>query len=190
MAHICGLGYLLDRGHVNTTLMSIMKYNFRTSFMDHFNHLRSYALGEESGLIVATYPRGNRPTRPFPYCNEIWTGLEYTAAAGMAFEGMADKAMTVVAAVRARHDGQKRNPFDEPECGHHYARSMASWALLTALSGFECDLTENRVSFDPKINKDDFQCFFSTGRQWGVYRQKKLESGEIARETEVLYEVK
>src|SRR5207237_10480871 len=127
VAHVCGLGYLLDRAHVRKTLESILKFNFRTSFFDHFNHLRSYVAGDESGLLVATYPKGRRPKRPFPYCNEVWTGLEYTTAAGMIYEGLVDEGVKVVTAARARHDGKTRNPFDEPECRHHYAPAMAAW---------------------------------------------------------------
>ena len=74
---------------------------------------------------MATYPRGRRPKSPFPYANEVWTGFEYTAAAGMMYEGMTKEGVTVYQAARSRFDGRRRNPFDEAECGHHYARAMA-----------------------------------------------------------------
>ena len=80
MAHVCGLGYLLNREHVKTTLRSIVKYNFRQGSHDHFNNMRSYVLGDESALLMATYPRGNRPQQPFPYYSEVMTGFEYAAA--------------------------------------------------------------------------------------------------------------
>jgi hypothetical protein len=35
--------------------------------------------------------------------------------------------------VRDRYDGRKRNPFDEAECGHHYARALAAWTVLKAM---------------------------------------------------------
>jgi non-lysosomal glucosylceramidase len=38
--------------------------------------------------------------------------------------------------IRARDDGQQRNPFDEAECGDRYARAMANWAAILALPGF------------------------------------------------------
>src|SRR5690606_27376078 len=55
---------------------------------------------------------------------------------GMYPSAAAGNFATVVKAVRDRHDGRKRNPWNEAEFGHHYARSMSSWSLLTALSGF------------------------------------------------------
>ena len=59
----------------------------------HVNHFRSYALADEAGLVIAAYPRGDRPERPFPYCNEVWSGLEYTAAVGMLQEGQREAAL-------------------------------------------------------------------------------------------------
>ena len=56
MAHVCGLGYLLDPRHARTTLRSILKHNWRSGFYDHFNNMRSYALGDESALLMGAYP--------------------------------------------------------------------------------------------------------------------------------------
>ena len=64
---------------------------------------------------------------------------------------------------------------------------MAAWAVLIALSGHTCDLTRDEQRFDPKINQNDFQCFFSNGREWGVYRQRMGEDGQFIRDTQVLY---
>jgi non-lysosomal glucosylceramidase len=116
-AHVCGLGYLLDRKNITTTLGSIMKYNFQDGFHTHFNHMRSFVLGDEAGLLMATYPRGCRPTRPFPYYNEVMTGFEYAAAIGMLYEEILEEGLTCIRAIRARYDGRKRSPFDEAECG-------------------------------------------------------------------------
>jgi len=169
MAHICGLGYLVDRAHVRTALASLMKHNWRESFIGHFNQLRSYALDDDQGLLVATYPRGNRPRRPFPYCNEVWTGLEYTAAAGMLFEGLTDEAVKVIAAARDRHDGAKRNPFDEAECGHHYARAMASWGCYIAATGFNYDGVTRTMRFAASAKPAKW--FWSNGQAWGTIKQ-------------------
>ncbi len=134
MATVGGLCTGLDPTHVTAALQSVARYNHRSDFGAHFNHLRSYALADESGLLVCTYPRGHRPRRPFPYCNEVWTGVEYSAAIGLLLDGDAAAAERVVGDVRDRYDGRRRNPFNEVECGHHYVRSMASWGLVEAWS--------------------------------------------------------
>ena len=184
MASVCGLGELLDPAHMKAALASIMKYNFRENFFDHFNHLRTYALQEDAGLIIATYPKGRRPKRPFPYCNEVWTGIEYTAATGMIYAGLVDEGLKVIAAARARHDGRKRNPFDEPECGHHYARAMAAWGAILALTGFHYDGVSQTMRFN-QLN-DGKSWFWSNGNAWGtVTRQGKsakigVQGGQLA----------
>jgi uncharacterized protein (DUF608 family) len=181
MAHVCGLGYLLHRAHVAATLQSILKYNWREHFSGHFNPFRSYALGDDQGLLVATYPRGRRPKRPFPYAFEVWSGLEYTAAAGLLYEGQEADALKIIAAVRARHDGRRRNPFDEPECGHHYARAMASWACVLAWTGFRYDAIAREMAF--RAVEKRTMWFWSTGDAWGTVTQKPAEDAiEVALE--------
>ena len=175
LAHICGLGYLLDKKNVSAALASVLKYNWADNFFGHFNHLRSYALGDDQGLLVATYPKGHRPTHPFPYCNEVWTGLEYTAASGMLYEGQTEAALKVIGAVRARHDGQRRNPFDEPECGHHYARAMASWGTVIAFTGFRYDGVDQHLSF--RASDKPVTWFWSSGDAWGTCTQKPQNGG-------------
>ncbi len=147
MAHVCGLGYLVDPAHVRTTLRSILKYNTQTGFFDHFNCLRSFVLGDETALLMASYPKG-RPRNPFPYFTEVMTGFEYTAAVGLLYEGDVESGLEVIRNIRARYDGKKRSPFDEAECGHHYARAMASWAAVPALSGFAWDGVAKAMAFD------------------------------------------
>ncbi|HHU96435.1 MAG TPA: hypothetical protein GXX67_04120 [Petrimonas sp.] len=163
MAHICGLGYLGDKGKMRTTLESIMKYNFVDDFSGHFNNMRSYVMGNESGLLMASWPNG-RLEVPFPYFAEVMTGFEYCAAAGMIYEGMEGEALKCIQAIRDRHDGAKRNPFSEPECGHHYARSMASWASVIALSDFNYSGVDGRIQF---TNKPGIY-FWSNGYSWGT----------------------
>ena len=82
--------------------------------------------------------------------------------------------MKIVKAVRERYNGVKWNPFDEVECGHHYARAMSSFAVLLALSGFKADMPNKRLTFAPKINEENFKTFFSVDSGWGVYSQKKV----------------
>ena len=106
-----------------------------------------------------------------------WTGIEYQVAAHLIIKGHVDEGLAVVKAVRDRHDGLRRGPWNEVECGHHYARSMANWGVLLALS-----------SFSPVVNADDFRCFWSTGTAWGTYRQRRNpETGSIAWDVDVLH---
>jgi len=188
LAHVAGLGYILPEEHVKKAVYSIYKYNFRTDFRNHANVQRTYVLNDEKGLLLCSWPHGGRPRLPFVYSDEVWTGIEYHVAAHLIYEGFVEEGLTIVKAVRERHDGYRRNPWNEVECGHHYARSMASWAVLTALCGFQYDMVKGCLSFDPKVFKEDFSCFWSTGKAWGIYRQKMdPETGERKWEIEVLY---
>jgi uncharacterized protein (DUF608 family) len=163
MAHIAGLGYLVNAAHVKTTLASIRKYNRRADLAGHFNPLRSFALAGEAALLMASYPR-ERPANPFPYYGEVMTGFEYTAAVGMLYEGMTNEGIESIGDVRARYDGRKRNPFDEAECGHHYARAMASWAAVLALTGFHYSAVTREMTFGPIAGRH----FWSNGYAWGT----------------------
>ena len=135
-AHFEGFGALLDPANEEAALRSVLKYNRRTNFHAHFNHMRAYALGDETAVLMASYPRGNRPARPFPYYTEVMTGFEYCLAISLIQVGRRRDGLKIVRDIRKRYDGRKRNPFDEAECGHHYARALASWGLIPALSGF------------------------------------------------------
>jgi non-lysosomal glucosylceramidase len=188
LANLTGLGYLVPRDHVRSALMAIYGRNFRRNLRDHSNTQRTYALESEGGLLLCTWPRGGRPRLPFVYCDEVWSGVEYQVASHLLHEGFIEEGLELVETVRERYDGVKRNPWNEIECGHHYVRSMASWGLLIALSGFEYDIPGHRISFSPKTGAGDFSAFFSTGAAWGVYRQRiNPATGERSWEVEVLY---
>jgi non-lysosomal glucosylceramidase len=179
MARVCGLGTLFDNEFIKQTLQSIHRYNFRASLRDHNNAQRIYALGNEAGLLLCTWPRGGRPDLPFVYSDEVWCGIEYQVAGHLIYEGLVEEGLAIVAGLRARYDGERRNPWNEMECGSHYSRSLASWTLLLALSGFECDLTTGHIGFRPVLDHRPFRCFWSTGTGWGVYEQS--ESGVTLR---------
>jgi uncharacterized protein (DUF608 family) len=169
LAHAAGLGYLLRPEHVRTTLLSILRYNSRATLYDHFNHMRSYALNDESALLMASYPRGGRPASPFPYFSEVMTGFEYCAAVHLLYEGLHDEGLKVIAAIRARYDGRRRNPFDEAECGHHYARALAAWTAVPALTGFQYDGVERTMA----LSATPGNWFWATGQSWGVCRLRR-----------------
>jgi len=134
-------------------------------------------MGNESALLMASWPKG-RPKVPFPYFSEVMTGFEYTAAAGMLFEGMKEEGIKTISDIRNRYDGARRNPFNEAECGNHYARAMASWASVIALTGFNY----SGVTKSMKINHENGNYFWCNGYSWGncsVSGNEKLKNVKI-----------
>ena len=162
MAHVCNLGYLGQPANIATTCRSILKYNYLDDFTEHFNNMRSFVMGNESGLLMAAWPRG-RLEVPFPYFSESMTGFEYTAACNMIFENQSQEGLKCIQSIRDRFDGLKRNPFSEPECGHHYGRSMISWATLLAWSGFHYSAVTRTMQFGERVGS----FFWSNGYAWG-----------------------
>jgi uncharacterized protein (DUF608 family) len=187
LANVSGLGYILPREHVKSAYHAIYENNYRPSLDGYLNVQRAYAVNDEGGLLLCTWKEGEKPRFPFPYSDEVWTGLEYHVAAALIYEGYIEEAENIVRTARSRHDGFKRNPWNEVECGNHYARSMASWELLLALSGYRFNLRQNRIGFSPKVNEDNFRCFFSTAKSWGIYTQQRDGAGNLSRHVEVLY---
>jgi hypothetical protein len=84
---------------------------------------------------------------------------------------MVSEALTVVETARLRYDGERRNPWNEAECGHHYARAMASWAALVALSGFRYSAVERELTVAPRTRRQNFRCFWSVPSGWGSFSQ-------------------
>jgi non-lysosomal glucosylceramidase len=171
-AEVAGLGFLLDPQHVHKTLESIYKYNYKRTLSDHECVMRTFALNDEAALVICDYPHGNRPRVPFPYFEEVMTGFEYSAAILMLYMGRTSEGLEVIANIRRRYDGERRNAWDEAECGYHYARPMASWAAILALSGFRYHGAEKRLEAKPMIHRDLFSCFWSTPSGWGSFSQE------------------
>ena len=180
MAHVAGLGYLLDENNVRKALRSIYRHNYRADLSEHEAVQRTYALNDDGGVLVASYPSGKRPEIPFPYFAEVWTGLEYQFAAHLAFEGMFAEAVNVVETARRRHDGERRNPWNEPECGHHYARAMSSWAVLLALNGFHYSALEKRLTLTPRTRTASLRSFWTLPSGWGTFTHSQSAAGQKA----------
>jgi uncharacterized protein (DUF608 family) len=171
MAHVAGLGYLLEEENVHKALKSVFHHNYIPDLSEHEAVQRTYALNDEGGVLVASYPSGKRPEIPFPYFAESWTGEEYQFAAHLVFEGMTKEAQAVVESARLRHDGERRNPWNEPECGHHYARAMSAWALMVAWSGFHYSGVDRKLTLTPRVRAQNFRCFWSAPSGWGKFSQ-------------------
>jgi non-lysosomal glucosylceramidase len=168
LSDVGGMGPLVEEKNIRTTLESIHRYNFKPTLIRHENVARTYALNDESAVIICDYAGVERPRIPFPYYSEAWTGLEYTVASLMIRWGMVEEGLECMHYVRSRFDGHKRNPWDEAECGHHYARAMSSWSVVVALSGFYYDGPKAAVTAVPRM-AGDFRCFWATGNGWGTF---------------------
>jgi uncharacterized protein (DUF608 family) len=167
-ASVCGVGPILDQEKVSSHLRAVHKYNLKTDLSHHADPQRpGFALGSEGGLLLCTWPKGGALSLPFVYSNEVWTGIEYQAASHMIASGLVDEGMDVVRTCAARYDGRVRNPFDQYECGHWYARALASYALLQAFSGARYDAVSKTLYVKPVIS-GDFRSFLSTATGFGV----------------------
>jgi uncharacterized protein (DUF608 family) len=168
IARMCGLGEIVDPEKVKSHLKAVHTYNLKKDLSDHANPQRpSFAMGKEGGLLLCTWPRGGKLTLPFVYSDEVWTGIEYQVASHLMFEGMVDEGLEIVRICRDRYDGSIRNPFNEYECGHWYARAMASYGLIQGLTGVRYDALEKTLHIDSQIGSS-FRAFISTGTGYGT----------------------
>jgi hypothetical protein len=174
IAAMCGVGNPFDKTKIKNHLTSVYKYNFKKNLSDHANPQRpSYALGDEGGLLLCSWPKGGKLSLPFVYSDEVWTGIEHQVAAHLMLMGNVSAALEIVRASRKRYDGKVRNPFDEYECGHWYARALSSYGYIQALTGIRYDAVEQTLYVDSKIG--DFTSFLSTETGFGnvIYEKGK-----------------
>lgn len=190
LAQLCGLESRQNKESIRSHLRAVFQHNFKPSLWEHANPQRpGYALGDEPGLLLCSWPDGGQPTLPFVYSNEVWTGIEYQVASHLITEGMLDEGLAIVAGTRSRYNGRTRNPWNEYECGSYYARAMASYALLIALSGFRYSAPDRTLYLAPKLDLEEFTCFFSTASGWGTFTlypkrlEIQLEEGKLALDT-------
>ena len=168
-ADIIGLGEIFDKEQVFDALSEMMKNNYKPTMREFVNPWRIFSVNDEAGTVICDYPHGTeKPKIPIPYCEETMTGFEYSFAGLLCSRGKIDDGLKVVKAVRDRFDGEKRNPWNEFECGSNYARSMASYALIPILSGFEFDMPHHHIGFNP-YKADDFKCIWSLADAWGNF---------------------
>lgn len=176
-ARCLALGDIYDPAKVRSALAAVYRHNWAPpggSLRQHnerFPAEREFARDREGGLFICTWPHGGRPGEPVRYRDEVWTGCEYQAAGGMVWEGLVDEGLAIVRAVHDRYDGALHNPWNEVECGDHYARAMASWGVLQAIAGFRYDGPAGELAMDPRLQPDAFSCFYSGAAGWGVIRQ-------------------
>jgi uncharacterized protein (DUF608 family) len=183
LARMAGLGDLLDAAHIRKTLASLWRYNHFENLFEHDSVERAYVMNDEQALTVCNYASGRRPKIPFPYSTEAWSGQEYLAGTLFFVYGMPREGVATYEGTRRRHDGERRNPFDEPECGHHYARPLSSWSGLAMLTGFRYDGPEDHLRIERTAAAQPFRSLWATATGWGRYSMG-LENGR----TKVLIE--
>lgn len=186
-AHMLNLGYLYPPERVRKALESIYKYNFRDRFEGFQQRPRRYVTDEEGGLLMCTWPKGGRPDPFIIYADEVWTGIEYSTAGLMIFEGMIEEARRLVRTARSRYDGRLReglnsgpggNPFNDLECGKFYVRAMSSWGLLIACQGLVLDGPAGVIGFKPRWQPDDHRSFFTAPEGWGLFVQHRTKDAQ------------
>lgn len=168
LAELAGLPEIIDRNMIESHLLSVFRYNFKDDLSGHANPQRpGYALGKEGGLLLCTWPKGGKPSLPFVYSDEVWTGIEYQVATHLMMHGYLDEAVQIIRTTRSRYDGTVRNPYDEYECGHWYARALASYACIQAFSGARYDAASKTLYLHaerPKMTRT----FLATSTGYGT----------------------
>ena len=186
-----GLGRILDAGHVRRALKSLWTYNF-TPDVGPYRKVnkpgRWYAMPGEAGLLMVTFPKGNGPKIDDPaggwsamYFNECMNGFEYQVAGHMIWEGMVQEGLAITRAIHDRYHASRRNPWNEVECGDHYARSMASYGVFLAACGYEYHGPKGFLAFAPRLTPDDFRAAFTTAEGWGTFSQTRGAKDQTVR---------
>jgi uncharacterized protein (DUF608 family) len=167
IASMCFLNDPLDVEKTRSHLLSVHRYNLKDNLSEHANPQRpSYAFGDEGGLLLCSWPKGGKLSLPFVYSDEVWTGIEHQVASHLMLMGKVKEGLDIVRTCRKRYDGKVRNPFNEYECGHWYARALSSYGLLQGLTGMQYDAVDKTLYIDSKVG--DFTSFLSTEKGFGT----------------------
>ncbi len=180
-AHQLDLGYIYPKSNVHKALQAVWKYNWAPD-VGPYNTVhtpeRWFARPGEAGLFTCTWPKGAFMAEGVRYRSEVWTGIEYQVAGHMVWEGMLTEAMTICRAIHDRYHPSKHNPFNEVECGDHYARALASWGVYTALAGYEYDGPAGHIGFAPRITPGNFRAAFTAAEGWGSFTQRRTRDSQ------------
>jgi hypothetical protein len=185
-----GLPRVLPEKETVAALKSLWRYNFSPDVGPYRavnKPGRWFAMAGEAGLLMCTFPRtdwdfnrsAGKGSRGFAgYFNECMNGFEYQVAGHMIWEGMVMEGLAVTRAVHDRYHASRRNPWNEVECGDHYARSMASYGVFLAACGFEYEGPKQHIGFAPKLTPENYKCAFTSAEGWGSFSQK-VEDGKL-----------
>ncbi len=184
-AYQVGLGRVLPEKETQAALQSLWRYNFTPDvgpYREANKPGRWYAMPGEGGLLMCTFPRtdwdydkakGKGPNWAAGYFNECMNGFEYQVAGHMIWEGLLTEGLAVTRMVHDRYHAARRNPWNEVECGDHYARSMASYGVYLAACGYEYHGPQGHLAFAPRLTPEDFRAAFTTAEGWGTFTQKR-----------------
>ncbi len=184
-AYQVGLGRVLPEKETRAALQSLWRFNFTPDvgpYRDENKPGRWYAMPGEGGLLMCTFPRadwdydkakGKGPNWAAGYFNECMNGFEYQVAGHMIWEGLVTEGLAVTRMVHDRYHAARRNPWNEVECGDHYARSMASYGVYLAACGYEYHGPQGHLGFAPRLTPEDFRAAFTTAEGWGTFAQKR-----------------
>jgi len=176
LAETSGLGSPMNLAKVRSHLRHVHRHNLKRDLSHHANPQRpSFAMGKEGGLLLCSWPDGDKPILPFVYSDEVWTGIEYQVAAHCLLSGMVTEGLEIVSVARSRYDGNRRNPFDEFECGHWYGRALASWSLLHAYTGVRYSAVERTLHIAPVTKRRPFRAYLGNGGDFGTITLSKTQ---------------
>ena len=208
-ANQLNLGALYKPKKLEKATKSMLKYNFKSTLINHDQGHRTFALPQEAGVVVTTWPKENRTKYASGYSGEVWTTFEYTLGSLLMKYGTMQDALTVLRSGFDRYNGVLKtkyqgdwgnfgfsgNPFGDDECGQFYSRALSMWSVLLSSQGFHFDSWANEIVFHPKWKPENHQSFFSTSQGWGVFSQMinekqtdilKLKYGKLTLQTVTL----
>ncbi|HEY3631942.1 MAG TPA: GH116 family glycosyl hydrolase [Jatrophihabitantaceae bacterium] len=188
-----GLPRVFDLEQSRTALQNIYRYNFAPDPADYrarntdIPGARIYAEAHEPAVLMTTWPHcgaataaGSPPSWAAIYFNENWTGQEYQLATQMMYDDVVEEGLIVTRAVHDRYAAAKRNPYNEIECGEHYARAMAGYGVFLGACGFEHHGPAGHIGFAPRLSPDDFAAAFTAASGWGLFRQQRHHHSQTA----------
>ncbi|MEI6107316.1 MAG: GH116 family glycosyl hydrolase, partial [Opitutae bacterium] len=182
-----GLPRVLPEKETRSALQALWRYNFSPDvgpYRKVNQPGRWYAMAGEAGLLMCTFPRRDwdyerakgegQAAWAAMYFNECMAGFEHQVAGHMIWEGLLLEGLAIERAVHDRYHAARRNPWNEIECGDHYARSMASYGVYLAACGYEYDGPRGHLGFAPRLRPEDFRCAFTAAEGWGTFHQQSV----------------
>lgn len=187
-----GLGEVLPREQTRQALKSLWKYNFTPDvgpYREAYKPGRWYAMAGEAGTLMCSWPKGEakRVKTNFDfYFNECMNGFEHQLSGHMIWENMLLEGFAIERAIHDRYHAIRRNPWNEVECGDHYARSMASYGVFLAACGFEYHGPKGHIGFAPRLTPENFKTPFTSAEGWGTFEQK-AQGSELQAQVKMKY---